>query len=137
MVGTAVAFNLQSHAALLVIGDHLGGFTQLWHDLGVHVLAGVAYVFALLLFPDGAIDRTRGPHLMGLAVFFGLVSFVAIADHTSALVLLFGVLVPAAALVAQSRRFRDAQSPELRQLFRLLRAAMGLSLAGAPSRCWS
>ena len=45
--------------------------------------------------------------------------------------LLFGVLVPAAALVAQSRRFRDAQAPELRQLFRLLRAAMGLSLAGA------
>ena len=71
-------------------------------------------MFALLLFPDGAIDRTRGPHLMGLAVFFGLVSFVAIEDHTSALVLLFGVLVPAAALVAQSRRFRDAQSPELR-----------------------
>ena len=131
MVGTAVAFNLQSHAALLVIGDHFGGLTLLWHDLGVHVLAGVAYVFALLLFPDGAVDRTRGPHLLGLAAFFGLVSFIAIPDHTSALVLLFGVLVPAAALVAQSRRFRDAQSPELRQLFRLLRAAMGLSLAGA------
>ena len=73
MVGTAVAFNLQSHAALLVLGDHLGGLTQLWHDLGVHVLAGVAYVFALLLFPDGAIDRSRGPHLIGLALFFGLV----------------------------------------------------------------
>ena len=131
MVGTAVAFNLQSHAALILIGDHLGGLTVLWHDLGVHVLAGLAYVFALLLFPDGAIDRTRGPHLMALAVFFGLVSFIAIEDHTSALVLLFGVLVPAAALVAQSRRFRDAQSPELRQLFRLLRGAMGLSLAGA------
>ena len=131
MVGTAVAFNLQSHAALIVIGTDLGGFTQAWHDLGVHVLAGVAYVFALLLFPDGKIDRTRGPHLMGLAVFFGLVSFVAIDDHTSALVLLFGVLVPAAAIIAQSRRFRDAQSPELRRLYRLLRAAMAFSLAGA------
>lgn len=131
MVGTAVAFNLQSHAALLIIGDHLGPVTLLWHDLGIHVLAGIAYVFALLLFPDGAIDRTRGPHLMALAVVFGLFSFIAIPDHTSALVLLFGVLVPAAALVAQSRRFRDAQRPELRQLFRLLRAAMGLSLAGA------
>jgi plastocyanin len=131
MVGTAVAFNLQSHAALLVLGGHLGGLTILWHDLGVHVLAGVAYVFALLLFPDGAIDRTRGPHLLALAAVFGLISFIAIPDHTSALVLLFGVLVPAAALVAQSRRFREAQSPELRQLFRLLRAAMGLSLAGA------
>jgi plastocyanin len=131
MVGTAVAFNLQSHAALLVLGDHLGPLTLLWHDLGVHVIAGVAYVFALLLFPDGAIDRTRGPHLMALAVVFGLISFIAIPDHTSALVLLFGVLVPAAALLAQSRRFREAQSPELRQLFRLLRAAMGLSLAGA------
>jgi plastocyanin len=131
MVGTAVAFNLQSHSAVTVIGDHLGDVTQIWHDAGVHVLAGIAYVFALLLFPDGAIDRSRGPHLMGLAVFFGLFSFIAIEDHTSALVLLFGVLVPAAALVAQSRRFRDAQSPELRQLFRLLRAAMGLALAGA------
>ncbi|MEO6318063.1 MAG: hypothetical protein ABIP36_04695 [Acidimicrobiales bacterium] len=131
MVGTAVAFNLQSHAALVVIGDHLGPVTLLWHDLGVHVLAGIAYVFALLLFPAGVIDRTRGPHLLGLALFFGLVSFVAIADHTSALVLLFGVLVPAAALVAQSRQFRDAQSPELRPLFGLLRAAMGVSLAGA------
>jgi plastocyanin len=68
---------------------------------------------------------------MGLAVFFGLVSFAAIDDHTSALVLLFGVLVPAAAIVAQSRRFREAQSPELRQLFRLLRAAMVFSLVGA------
>ena len=131
MVGTAVAFNLQSHAALIVIGTELGGFTEWWHDLGVHVLAGVAYVFALLLFPDGKIDRTRGPHLMGLAVFFGLVSFAAIDDHTSALVLLFGVLVPAAAIVAQSRRFREAQSPELRQLYRLLRAAMAFSLVGA------
>lgn len=131
MVGTAVAFNLQSHAALLLIGNHLGCLTVTWHELGVHVLAGLAYVFALLLFPDGAVDRTRGPHLMALAAFFGLFSFIAIDDHTSALVLLFGVLVPAAALVAQSRRFRDAQSPELQQLFRLLRAAMGLSLAGA------
>jgi len=131
MVGTAVAFNLQSHAALIVIGGHLGGFTQVWHDLGVHVLAGVAYVFALLLFPDGAIERSRGPHLMALAVVFGLLSFVAISDHTSALVLLFGVLVPAAALVAHSRSFREAQSPELRQLYRLLRAAMALSLVGA------
>ncbi|MFL6204926.1 MAG: hypothetical protein ACJ739_06215 [Acidimicrobiales bacterium] len=131
MVGTAVAFNLQSHAALVVIGTQLGGFTQLWHDLGVHVLAGVAYVFALLLFPDGSIDRSRGPHLMGLALFFGLFSFVAISDHTSALVLLFGVLVPAAALLAHSRRFREAQSPELRQLYRLLGVAMGVSLAGA------
>ena len=78
MVGTAVAFNLQSHAALVVIGTELGGFTEVWHDLGVHVLAGIAYVFALLLFPDGSIDRSRGPHLMGLAVFFGLFSFIAI-----------------------------------------------------------
>jgi plastocyanin len=131
MVGTAVAFNLQSHAALVVIGTQLGGFTQVWHDLGVHVLAGIAYVFALLLFPDGSIDRSRGPHLMGLALFFGLFSFFAIADHTSALVLLFGVLVPAAALLAHSRRFREAQSPELRQLYRLLGVAMGVSLAGA------
>ena len=60
MVGTAVAFNLQSHAALVIFGTQLGGFTQVWHDLGVHVLAGVAYVFALLLFPDGSIDRSRG-----------------------------------------------------------------------------
>ena len=131
MVGTAVAFNLQSHAALIVIGTELGGFTQVWHDLGVHVLAGIAYVFALLLFPDGSIDRSRGPHLMGLALFFGLFSFIAIADHTSALVLLFGVLVPAAALLAHSRRFREAKAPELRQLYRLLGVAMGVSLAGA------
>ena len=131
MVGTAVAFNLQSHSALLIIGDTFGGLTQSWHDLGVHVLAGIAYVFALLLFPDGAIDRSRGPHLMGLAVFFGLFSFIAISDHTSALVLLFGVLVPAAALIAHSRRFREAQSPEMQQLFRLLRFAMGVSLVGA------
>jgi plastocyanin len=130
-VGTAVAFNLQSHAALAVIGTELGGFLEGWHELGVHVLAGIAYVFALLLFPDGSIDRSRGPHLMGLAVFFGLVSFVAIPDHTSALVLLFGVLVPAAALLAHSRRFREAQSPELRQLYRLLGVAMGVSLVGA------
>ena len=68
---------------------------------------------------------------MGLAVFFGLFSFVAIDDHTSALVLLFGVLVPAAALLAHSRRFREAQSPELRQLYRLLGVAMGVSLVGA------
>ncbi|MET0904369.1 MAG: plastocyanin/azurin family copper-binding protein, partial [Acidimicrobiales bacterium] len=131
MVGTAVAFNLQSHSALVVIGTQLGGFTEVWHDLGVHVLAGIAYVFALLLFPDGSIDRSRGPHLMGLALFFGLFSFFAIADHTSALVLLFGVLVPAAAVLAHSRRFREAQSPELRQLYRLLGVAMGVSLVGA------
>ena len=132
MVGTAVAFNLQSHAALVLIGHHLGDVTACWHDLGVHVLAGIAYVFALLLFPDGEVDRTRGPHLMALAVFFGLVSFIAIEDHTSALVLLFGVpgagRRPRRAGAGASARRR---APSCGSCSACSRAAMGLSLAGA------
>jgi plastocyanin len=132
MVGTAVAFNLQSHAATQVLGLHLGGFLHVYHDYAIHVAAGVCYVFALLLFPDGRLEGSaRRPHLLALALAFGLLSFVAIEDHTTALVVLFGGLAPVAALSAQSRRFRSAATPEAREQSRLLLFAMGTALAGA------
>lgn len=52
MVGSAVAFNLQGHDSLAVVPVGLLGAVETWH-VWVHILSGLSYMFALLLFPTG------------------------------------------------------------------------------------
>jgi hypothetical protein len=101
MVGTAVAFNLQGHWARQVIPTGALGAVEVWHTVLVHVLSGVAYVFALLLFPDGKLVNPRRAPLLVFVVFaFVFLSLITAVDHTFGLVLVFGLLIPVAGAIS-------------------------------------
>jgi hypothetical protein len=56
MVGSAGAFNLQAHASIYAVQAATGVNVDLWHIVLLHGVGGVAYVFALLLFPTGTLN---------------------------------------------------------------------------------
>ena len=95
MVGTAGVFNLQAHA----VYEELPPSTleAITHD-GFHLLAAVAYLLALLLFPDGRmVPRWSIPKVAALyAVAIGLavpIAFLAPGGSRSvSLIVTFGVL---------------------------------------------
>lgn len=130
MVGTAVAFNLQGHSAFQVVPTASFTVIQVWHNFLVHVLSGVAYVFALLLFPDGKLTHPeRAPFLAFLMLGFVVLSLTTAEDHTFGLVLVFGLLVPLAGVFSQVGRFRLAVSAEARRQTRVV--LFGLVIASA------
>lgn len=130
MVGTAVAFNLQGHWARQVIPAGALGAVEVWHTALVHVLSGVAYVFALLLFPDGKLVNPRRVPLLVFVVFaFVFLSLITAVDHTFGLVLVFGLFIPVAGAISQVGRFRRAASTEARRQTRVV--LFGLVLASA------
>lgn len=134
MVGTATAYNLQSHASLAV----WSGFDML-HIL-FHPISGASYVYALLLFPDGRlIPRWSRPLVR---VFYRLGIFVAImillgvtglfgpefGDHPATFVVSFSLVIPTVGLLAQGWRLRHGTpSPEQRQQSRLLVWALAVA----------
>nr|MBA2601002.1 hypothetical protein [Actinomycetota bacterium] len=136
MIGTSVAFNLQGHDAFQVLPTSTLGVVDLWHLL-VHIGAGVAYIYALLLFPTGNLLKSR--HLQALQVPFlvlvtvaaALLSLLTVEDHVVGLVVVFGIVTPIAGVSSQLRRFRRAESPRERQQSKLLVWALLLSLGAA------
>jgi plastocyanin len=133
MVGTAMAFNLQSHATRQIVGTTAAGagWVDGVHQL-VHVVAGVSYILALLLFPTGKpVGRFPIPGFAAVILVFTALSFIGIEDHTSGLVIVFGVFTPIAGIASQYRRFRKARTPQERQQSRLILSALGISFAVA------
>lgn len=127
LIGTAVAFNLQGHWTLQVIPVSWLDSVDIWHSL-LHVLAGVCYVFALLLFPDGQfVARRRVPALLLIALVVALLSTATTDDHVGGLLWVFGLFIPIAALSSQIRRFRNS-SGEKRQQSKILLIAMSVAL---------
>ena len=55
MLGAAGAFNLQAHTAIDAMATMSGVQIGLWHSALLHGVGGVAYVFALVLFPTGTL----------------------------------------------------------------------------------
>ena len=137
MVGAAGAFNLQAHASIEAVASAYGVRIGWWHSALLHGVGGVAYVLALLIFPDGRLPW-RGSRplraLVGVAVVgaLGLLA-VSTADypHTVSFVLFFGVLTPVAGIAAQRWRMTHADDAEQRQQSRVLLWALGLSFAVA------
>jgi len=131
-LGTAATFNAASHDFYKLL-DPIAVVT--WLHFAFHVVSGVAYLWAVILFPDGRLPIARSllHHRYGLASAMGL-STVLIAwlcywssfqDHTPFFVKFFGVLIPCVALVAQTVRLRDPDlSPTVAQQARLLRGAL-------------
>jgi len=137
MAGAAGAFNLQAHAAIEAVASAYGVRIGWWHSALLHGVGGVAYVVALLIFPDGRLPR-RGSRptrvLVGLAV-VGALALLAVSTadypHTVSFVLFFGVLTPVAGIAAQRWRMTHAVDAEQRQQSRVLLWALGLSFAVA------
>lgn len=133
MVGTAVAFNLQGHDALQVVPVGTLGVVNTWHTW-IHIASGLAYMFALLLFPTGKLLESRSrehlgriPVLLILALFFTALSLMTADDHTLGLVVVYGLFIPIAGVSAQIRRYRRARSPEQRQQSKVLVFALSLA----------
>ncbi len=138
MTGVAVAFNLRAHDAFQVIPASLLDEVDVWHVL-IHVLSGLSYLFALLLFPDGRlaprsrlITTVRVPLLLLVALIFTMFALISTDDHTFGLVLVFGILVPIAGLTAQAGRYRRASSEDARRQSRLLLWALALVFVVTP-----
>ena len=64
MIGSAGAFNLQAHAATLVVRRGSGLEIGELHQVLLHGVASAAYVGALLLFPAGVAAVRGGQRLL-------------------------------------------------------------------------
>jgi serine phosphatase RsbU (regulator of sigma subunit) len=135
MVGTAAVFNFQAHSGLEMMPD----LALKLHD-NYHLFAGLAYVYALLVFPDGRLPRSwtgprwfRRPLLAFYLVAITVVVVVAIRPRLhgdpTGFILLFGVVIPVAGITSQAVRLRHASSAAQREQSRLLVWALTLALA--------
>ena len=131
LVGTAAVFNLQAHLVYETVDANF--IEALSHD-GFTVTTALAYVFALILFPDGRpVPRWPAPVLVvaysGLA---GFITLLALRDpdaRTASLVTVFGVVAPIAGVVSQAYRHQRPLDAIERQQSRLLFWALTPALA--------
>lgn len=131
MIGSAVAFNLTGHQARAVFASDWRGPIETWHT-GVHLVAGVTYVFALLVFPDGRLPtRWRATYVVFVTLIAGQLAMMTASDHIVGLLLVFGLLTPVVGLGSQARRFRAATTPEERQQSKILLGALGAAFLAA------
>lgn len=137
MVGTGAVFNAEAHSAFGVI-PWIGSV----HDLGFHGIAGMTYLAAIILFPDGRMkpdwERLSGPRrLMRVAyvsIGFLVAAFLIMGTHGSSpveYIAVFGVLIPVLGLAAQFGKFRHAEDEVERRQSRLLATTLVAAFAGA------
>jgi serine phosphatase RsbU (regulator of sigma subunit) len=142
MVGTAAVFNAPAHSGL----QEMPWLARNLHD-NYHVFAGLAYVMALLVFPDGRLpaawSRRRWFTWPVLAVFLVVAAVLFLrfkswfhGDQPTGLVLFFGVLIPVAGITSQSFRLRQAASAAQREQSRVLVWALSLALGAALFLFW-
>lgn len=123
MVGTAGVFNLPASTTIEVLA--LTPLESLVHG-SAHIVTGLSYTAALLLFPDGRpIPRWRPPALIALyapiVALAGLLSLRAEgADRPGVVLVFFGLVIPVAGVLAQAYRFRTSADPAAQQQARLM-----------------
>jgi len=129
MIGTAAAFNLPSHSFTNVFG---GEVVKILH-VGFHFVSGVAYMYAVVLFPEGELVprwSKRPQHALYLLIAIGVTLGAAIlvyrgsTSFASHFVVYFGLLIPIVGVAAQTYRYRRAETLEERQQAQLLRWAL-------------
>jgi signal transduction histidine kinase len=139
MICAAGGFNLQAHASLDTVAAIYGLRVDWWHVLLLHSVGGVAYLYALLLFPDGRMEIAhrarwvvRAPLALGIAGAAGLLSYsTAEYPHTLSFVVFFGLLTPVAGVAAQLHRYAVATTADRRQQSRVLLWALVLAFGVA------
>jgi GAF domain-containing protein len=130
MIGTAAVFNLQAHAAEEVMPalEHL-------HS-PFHIVSGIAYVYALWLFPDGKFVRRRSRprwftwplRVLGLLLLtYAGLTFSFNDGEPEGLVIIYGVIIPIVGMISQTLRYRHAVTAEERQQSRVLMWALVLA----------
>ena len=123
LVGIAGVFNLTAQSAYETLP--LLTFESIAQS-GAHIVAGLAYGAALVLFPDGRLVprwKARYLALVYLPIVVGI-GFLALrvqgTARPGALLVYFGLVVPAIGVIAQAYRFRRAQTPTDHAQARLL-----------------
>jgi hypothetical protein len=136
LIGAAGVFNLTAQAVLEQLPDDRP------RDPGAdvaHLVAGLAYVYALLLFPDGrSVPRWSGRALLplyGLGTVGALVLLLQVEgpQRPAALLLSFGLAVPLVGAAAQAYRIRSTSDEvahaQARLVFWALLPSVGFGLA--------
>jgi signal transduction histidine kinase len=123
MIGTAAAFNLPSHSFIDAFQS------RVVDDLHIafHVVSGVAYMYAVVLFPDGRISpRWLKRPLAALALLTAVAGPVLLSRGSlvTNFVVFFGVVIPLLGMVAQSYRVRHGPTEDDRRQARILRLAV-------------
>ena len=139
LLGTAATFNEPSHLVFHITGEPLA--VTVVH-LTFHVVSGVAYAWAVVLFPDGElpfgnVHAHRWRLRAALAAVTAIVTVVcwrsSFVPHPPFFVLFFGILVPAAGFASQTARLRRpaGRSPQELAQSRLLRTALVPAMVAA------
>lgn len=130
LLGTAATFNLPSHRVFHIIGSPWP--VALIH-FSFHIVSGVAYLWAVVLFPDGAFPGRARPQPSVLRVLVlgttAVVAFVSwrgsFLDHPQFFLVFFGIAVALVGVGAQALRILDPLTTERdRSAARLLCAAL-------------
>ncbi|MBW3665616.1 MAG: sensor histidine kinase [Actinobacteria bacterium] len=137
MVGTGAVFNNEAHFARDVIPwiDPIHGF-------GFHGVAGMTYLAAIVLFPDGRLKPDW--HRLSLPRRAARVAYLTFAFVIAAswimnthgrdpveYIAVFGLLIPVFGLASQVGKFRHADNDVDRRQSRLLATTLVAALAGA------
>jgi signal transduction histidine kinase len=130
LLGTAATFNMPSHRAFYITSSP-------WPIAAIHftfhIVSGVSYLWAVLLFPDGTVPSrvlmsARDQRVAAVAVTLAATficwrsSFLA---HPQFFVIFFGILIPVVGIGAQALRVADRSTDAAhRRAARLLTAAL-------------
>ena len=130
LLGTAATFNMPSHRAFYITGSPwpiaIIHFT-------FHIVSGVSYLWAVLLFPDGTVPSRAGMSARGQRVAAVAVTLVAtlvcwrgsFLAHPQFFVIFFGILIPVVGIGTQALRLADPAAGAVhRRAARLLTAAL-------------
>ena len=135
LLGTAATFNLPSHEAFHVLGSPWPIATI---HFTFHIVSGVAYLWAVVLFPDGRLPPRvpvppvwLGAAAAAVTVIVGLICWWSdFLAHPQFFVVFFGIAIPVAGVAAQALRIGAASCPPAtRRAARLLVAALLPALA--------
>ncbi|HEY9288518.1 MAG TPA: sensor histidine kinase [Candidatus Dormibacteraeota bacterium] len=123
MVGTAAAFNLQALTVYTALQPLIGDSPL---HFAFELVAMVAYLYALLTFPDGELVP-RWPRWAQALLYLPVTAVLALglnaveaSAQRLAIIGLFGLAVPAVGVLAQAYRWGRPKAVEERQLSRLL-----------------